>query len=309
MTVAARRTRSPQAPRYRSPSRSYCAASAFLVLSVYVPHVDEHREEKFSFNRAAWDERVGIHVSSEYYDNDSFVAGRIALRRFELMEIGPVNGKSLCHLQCHFGQDTLSFARLGAAVVGLDFSGRAIEAARKLAAEIGVDAEFVCSNVYDAVDVLGGRQFDVVYTGVGALCWLPDITRWAEVCADLVAPGGMLYLAEMHPFTEVMADEDLEAVNDYFTVREGVRMEGPGTYADWEAETDHNVTYEWTHPTSSVITAMLDAGLQIELFHEHDFTLFDRWRFLERRDDGIFHMPADRPRLPLMYSVRARKPE
>lgn len=263
---------------------------------------------RFSYNRAAWDERVPLHLASPFYDNAAFKAGRSALRPFEIDEVGDVEGKRLCHLQCHFGQDTLSWARLGASVVGLDFSAPAIEAARILAGEIDIDAEFVCANVYDAVDALQGRRFDVVYTGLGALCWLPDITAWAEVCASLVAPGGIFYLAEMHPFTEVMADEELVAVNDYFTQVDGIQMDGTGTYADWGADTEHNTTYEWTHPVSSVISALLDTGLQLELFHEHDFTLFERWRFLESHDDKTWRMPSDRPRLPLLYSIRARRP-
>ncbi|MBI2704753.1 MAG: class I SAM-dependent methyltransferase [Actinobacteria bacterium] len=265
-------------------------------------------DEAVAYNKAAWDERVALHVDSAYYDNESFKAGRNALRSFERDEVGDVTGKTLCHLQCHFGQDTLSWARLGASVVGLDFSEAAVDAARDLAAELDLEAEFVCSNVYDAVGALGSRQFDIVYTGIGALCWLPDIPRWAQACAELVAPGATFYLAEMHPITEVMADEDLVAVNDYFPSREGTRMEGPGSYADWAAPTENNTTYEWTHPVSEVIGALLDAGLQLELFHEHDFTLFERWRFLVVGEDFIWRMPADRPRLPLLYSIRMTKP-
>ncbi|MFN8039132.1 MAG: class I SAM-dependent methyltransferase [Acidimicrobiales bacterium] len=258
-------------------------------------------------NRAAWDERVPIHVASAFYDTESFLAGRSSLRDFEVDEVGDVEGRSLVHLQCHFGQDTLSWARRGARVTGLDFSAPAVGAARALAGQAGLDAEFVCADVYDAVDALGGRRFDVVYTGLGALVWLPDVDRWAQVCAELVAPGGFLYVAEFHPIGNVFHDERLEVGWPYFQP-EGARWEDPGTYTDPEAPTVNNATWEWTHPLGRVVTAVIDAGLQLELLHEHDHTLWARWPFLERHDDRSYRFPAGYPSLPLMYSLRARRP-
>ena len=269
---------------------------------------ERHTEDWRQLNRASWDERVAIHVASDFYDMAGFKAGRVALRPFEIEEVGPVDGRSLVHLQCHFGQDTLSWARLGATVTGLDFSSEAITAASALAADIGVDADFVAADVYDAVEALGNRQFDIVYTGLGALIWLPDIDRWAAVVAALLRPGGFLYLSEFHPIVETMADDSLTVLYDYFTRPAGTRYEEGGTYTDGDVETVHNVSYEWTHPISSVISALLAQGLQLELFREHDHTLWARWPFLEPRDDGTYWLPDDRPRLPLMYSLRARKP-
>ncbi|MEZ5141076.1 MAG: class I SAM-dependent methyltransferase [Acidimicrobiales bacterium] len=258
-------------------------------------------------NRAAWDERVPLHVASAFYDNASFLAGRSSLRGFEADEVGDVEGRTLVHLQCHFGQDTLSWARRGARVTGLDFSVPAIEAARALAGEAGLDAEFVVADVYDAARALGGRRFDVVYTGLGALVWLPDVARWAEVVAELVAPGGVLYLSEFHPIADVFHDERLEVGWPYFRP-EGARWEDAGTYTDPSAPTANNVTWEWTHPIGEVVTAIIEAGLRLELLHEHPFTLWRRWPFLERRDDFTYHLPSDHPSLPLMYSLRARRP-
>jgi len=272
------------------------------------PGGDQPGEDWRALNRDSWDERVGIHVASDFYDMAGFKEGRIALRPFEIGEVGPVGGLDLVHLQCHFGQDTLSWARLGARVTGLDFSPAAIEAATALAADVGIDADFVAADVYDAVEALGRRQFDVVYTGLGALIWLPDIERWAEVAASLVAPGGFVYLAEFHPITEVFADDSLTVEHDYFTRPGGTRYDVAGTYTDGDVETVHNVSYEWTHPVSAVVTALLDQGLQLELFHEHDHTLWARWPFLEPRDDGTYRPPVGVPRLPLIYSLRARKP-
>lgn len=259
--------------------------------------------EWFDANRAMWDERVPIHVDSAFYDNESFLAGRSPIRAFEHDELGAVAGKQLVHLQCHFGQDTLDWARRGANVVGLDFSGEAVRAATDLARRAGLDAEFVEANVYDAVDALGRRRFDIVYTGIGALIWLPDLRRWADVVAELLEPGGTLYLVEFHPITHVFADDDLTVEHSYWH-DEPMVWDDPGTYADMTAETTHNRSYEWNHGIGEVVSAVIDAGLHIDLLHEHDHTLMQRWPFLER-DGDTWHMPAGMPTLPLMYSLRA----
>ncbi|MFF8770608.1 class I SAM-dependent methyltransferase [Kitasatospora sp. NPDC015120] len=258
-------------------------------------------------NRANWDGRVPVHVASDFYDVPGFVAGREPLQDFELAEVGDVRGKSLLHLQCHFGQDTLSWARHGAAVTGLDFSRPAVEAATDLAARIGTDtARFVVSDVYDAVDALGGQRFDIVYTGRGALCWLPDITRWARTVESLLAPGGFLYLTEFHPFADTLAEDGRTVEYDYFH-SEGTVWDEAGTYTDGAmAPTAATVTVEWQHGIGEVVSALVAAGLRVEFLHEHDFTLFARFPVLEH--DGVFRFPAGQPRVPLMYSVRASKP-
>ncbi|MET8704687.1 class I SAM-dependent methyltransferase [Kitasatospora sp. NPDC004723] len=258
-------------------------------------------------NRANWDWRVPVHVASEFYDVPGFVAGKEVLRDFELAEVGDVSGKSLLHLQCHFGQDTLSWARRGATVTGLDFSRPAVEAATGLAGRIGADsARFVVSDVYDAVDALDGQRFDVVYTGLGALCWLPDITRWARTAAALVAPGGFLYLAEFHPFADSLGEDGRTVEYDYFH-REATVWDEASTYTDGEpAPTAATVTVEWQHGVGEVVSALAAAGLRIEFLHEHDFTVFARFPVLEH--DRVFRFPDGQPGVPLMYSVRASKP-
>ncbi|MEV8451445.1 methyltransferase domain-containing protein [Streptomyces sp. NPDC052095] len=262
-------------------------------------------------NRAHWDERVPIHAGSDFYDLASFRAGKEALRDFELAEVGDVTGRSLLHLQCHIGVDTLSWARHGAAqVVGLDFSEPAVETARSLAHELGFSpdrAAFVAADVYDAAQAVPDSSYDIVYTGVGALNWLPDIVRWAETAASLVAPGGFLYLAEFHPMTDCLDDgTGTRIAYDYFS-RDAWVDETPGTYADFDAPTVHNRSVEWTHPIGEVVSALAATGLRIEFLHEHDVSLFARFPTLERRDDGFYRFPADRPRIPLMYSIKASR--
>ena len=256
-------------------------------------------------NRALWDERVPIHVDGAFYDVDGFLAGESRLREFVLAELGSVNGLTLVHPQCHFGLDTLSWAREGATVTGLDFSAPAIAAARELARRAGIDAEFVHAEVYDAVQALGGRTFDVVYTGLGAMNWLPDVERWAQTMAALTAPGGRFYFAEFHPITEVFADDTLELTKSYFM--RGPRLyDEPGTYADPQAQTTQTRSVEWEHTIGDVVSALAAAGLRIEFLHEHDHTVSPRWPFLERQDDGSYRIPGDAVSLPLMYSLRAR---
>jgi SAM-dependent methyltransferase len=260
-------------------------------------------------NRAWWDERVPIHVGSAFYDVDGFRAGGSSLRPFEIEEAGDVAGKRLVHLQCHFGLDTLSWARRGARVTGLDFSAPAVEAARALAARAGIDAEFVQADVYDAVATLGGRRFDVVYTGRGALNWLPDVDRWAAVMAGLLAPAGRFYLTEAHPVANVFADDSLTVTHPYFKPDGFVWDDDGGSYAEPDAATTHNRTIEWSHPIGAVVTALAAAGLRIELLHEHERTFAIGWPFLER-DPGerLFRLPGDVPSLPLMYSLLATAP-
>jgi SAM-dependent methyltransferase len=256
-------------------------------------------------NRENWDGRVAVHAASEFYDLAGFRDGRSTLREFEVAEVGDVEGKRLLHLQCHMGQDTLSWARRGADVTGLDFSEAAVGQARALAAETGLAdrARFVVADVYGAVAALGGQRFDVVYTGAGALVWLPDLVRWAEVAASLVADGGFLYLAEFHPVTDVLGDDGRTVEYDYFAIG-GETYDFPYTYTDGPPLTQTR-SVQWQHRLGEVVTALAGAGLRIEFLHEHATTLFRRYPVLERTASG-WGFPPGRPRVPLMYSLRAR---
>jgi SAM-dependent methyltransferase len=267
----------------------------------------------YEANKALWDERVPIHVASEFYDNTGWLDGREALRPFEIAEVGDVAGRTLFHPQCHFGQDPLSWARLGATVTGLDFSEPAVAAARDLAARAGIDdARFVCADVYDASAAVDGATFDVVYTGLGALNWLHDIERWAATMASVCRPGGTLYLAEFHPFVGVFwAGEGEERAaaplvhrQDYFG-KIWHDDEGSGTYADLDAPTTHNETWERAWTLGEVVSAIAGAGFRLEFLHEHDHTLFPAFGFLEQHGDGTYRLPDGLPSLPMMYSVRA----
>jgi SAM-dependent methyltransferase len=257
-------------------------------------------------NLAMWDERVPIHLASEFYDLAGFKRGASSLQPFEANELGDVTGKELVHLQCHIALDTLSWARRGARVTGLDFSPRAVAAAQALASELGIAARFVCADVYDAPAALGQR-YDVVYTGIGALLWLPDIERWAAAVAALLRPGGTFYIVEVHPFVDVFADATFDVTNDYFHDPAGKLSEVTGSYADAAAPTAHNRSVEFRHPLGDVISALAGQGLVIEQLREWDHTAYARWPFLERKTTVEYHMPAGKPRLPLLYSLRASR--
>ncbi|MBO0831140.1 MAG: class I SAM-dependent methyltransferase [Actinobacteria bacterium] len=257
-------------------------------------------------NRANWDDRVPVHLASEFYDVDGFRAGAGSLRPFETAEVGDVTGKRLVHLQCHVGLDTLSWARNGALVTGLDFSDPAIEAAQSLAADLGIDASFVVADVYDAVKALGGRRYDIVYTGIGALVWLPDMTRWAVVVAELLEPGGFLYLVEGHPFAQTLDHaEGNSIVADYFDDQPRVD-DYPYSYTDGPALT-HTRHVLFQHGLGQIVTALAEAGLRIEFLNEHDFDTWRQFQSLEAAG-GLYRFPAGHPRIPMIFSLRATRP-
>ena len=268
--------------------------------------LDKHR----SANRASWDERVSIHVGSEFYDVAAFKEGKSSLKPVDVEALGDVRGRSLLHLQCHFGLDTLSWARLGATVTGIDFSPRAVEAARALSRETGIPGRFIECELYEAPIVLDER-FDIVYTGLGALCWLPDIRRWAEVVAHFLKPAGTFYIREGHPVLwslgEVGTKGVLEITQPYFEVVEPIRWEDDRDYADPEASLENRVTYEWNHGLGEIVTSLVGAGLRIEFVREHQECDWQPLPQMVRGADGFWRLPERPERLPLMYSIRAVK--
>ena len=261
-------------------------------------------------NRVRWDELVPIHARSDMYGVDTLKAGGIALDQIELDELGDVSGKSLLHLQCHFGLDTLSWARLGAMATGVDYSEPAVELARSLAEETGLEARFIHSNVYDLPDVLD-ETFDIVFTSYGVLCWLPDINAWAEIVARYLKPGGTFYIVEDHPFTWVFeanaGKTGIELTYSYFSGDKPHVFDEPGTYADEDADVKNTVTHEWNHPIGDIVTALIDAGLQIHFLHEHEVIPWKRFPFVEEAGDGIYRLPDDFPKLPLLFSIKATR--
>ena len=265
-------------------------------------------------NNRLWDTWTPIHVASPFYDVASFVDGRNAIRLSaeERDEVGPVEGLTLLHLQCHFGLDTLSWARLGATVTGTDFSEPAIEAAQALADQVGIAARFVRSDLYDLPSALEA-EFDIVYTSRGVLGWLPDIRRWAEVATHFVKPGGTFYITEIHPVANAFENTgtmpgELRLAYPYWEHATPLRFEVTGSYADRDANTGPLVEHGWDHSLGEIVTALVDAGLVIDSLREYDFC---GWQldYLVQSGDGRWRLPADSGgELPLFFSLRAHKP-
>lgn len=269
--------------------------------------------EYMAANRALWEEWTSIHERSDFYDVEGWKAGRHPLPGFVVDEVGDVTGKDLLHLQCHFGLDTLAWARRGARVTGVDFSDRAISLARSLAAEMDLDARFVRADVLALDQVLDG-DFEVVFTSFGVLGWLPDLDRWARVVARFLRPGGMLYLAEFHPFSQVMDDEGGTAPAlryRYFPSAEPLAFPTQGSYADPDAQVEQPVEYSWAHSMGEIVTSLAGAGLRIEFLHELPFTVFRAMPYLVESDDGSRTWRLPEPydgKLPLMFSLKATRP-
>jgi SAM-dependent methyltransferase len=264
-------------------------------------------------NQALWDEWTAIHETSAFYDLDSFREGGIRIRPYELEDIGPVVDQSLLHLQCHFGIDTLSWARLGARVTGADFSPAAIELASRLAIELGFpDARFVRSTIDDLPNVLI-EQFDIVYTSRGVLGWLPNIRDWARVVAHFVKPGGRFYITEIHPVAQVFEDEGVEPGElrlryPYWEHHDPLSFAVQGSYADPTAPMTATVEHGWDHGLGEIVTALIEAGLEIRSLREYPFV---DWPvpFLVEADDGTWRLPpGSAGELPLFFSILAMKP-
>lgn len=270
--------------------------------------VDRHRE----VNRANWDARVDIHLGSDVYgiqrfiDDPAFV-GEVV--RFDSAKVGDVAGKRLLHLQCHIGTDTIGWARLGAEATGTDLSPKSIEAARRLSEETGTPARFVEAELYDTRQVLA-ETFDVVYTGVGAISWLPNIGEWAEVIAAMLESGGTFFMREGHPIMWTLDDErddDLLVIRyPYFETREPIAWSEDFTYAG-EGVVSSPDTFEWGHGMGETIQALIDAGLRIDRVEEYDFLEWEFGPINQLGDDGRYRLAEGRERLPLMWSVLATK--
>jgi len=272
-------------------------------------------EDYRALNRASWDERAPAHAASPDYAVERFVADPGFLShvvRFDLPLLGDIAGLRGVHLQCHIGTDTISLARLGASMTGLDFSPAALAEARALAGRTLDDATFVEADVYDAASVLGAAAFDLVFTGIGALIWMPSIRRWAGVVTDLLRPGGRLFIREGHPMLWALDDsraDDLIVVDfPYFERAEPQVWDEGGTYVQTDVVFTHNRTHEWNHGLGEIVTALLDAGMELTGLTEHDSV---PWEALpgkmERTEDGEWRL-ADRPwRLAHSYTLQAVK--
>ena len=261
-------------------------------------------------NLSNWNRRAVLHARDETgtYDVAGFLAGRDKLHTIEAAEIGHVQGKRVAHLQCHFGLDTLSLARRGADVTGLDFSPVAIEAARDLAARVGLPATFVQADVYEAREHLQGL-FDLVFVTWGTICWLPDIHRWGAVVASLLAPGGFLYLADTHPSAMVL-DERGGRYEPTFAWR--TPKEKPDRFVESQTYTGDafpasSESFNWIHPLSDILGSLIGAGLRLDFLHEHEVLPYKLFPSMVPADNGFYRLPDGAVPFPLSFSLKMAK--
>jgi SAM-dependent methyltransferase len=260
-------------------------------------------------NLALWNEWTKINAASSLYRLEQFKKGENKLNPLEMDELGEVKDRTLLHLQCHFGMDTLSWAMLGAQVTGVDYSNEAIALAKSLSQELSIPAEFICSDIYDLTQVLD-KQFDIVYTSYGVLSWLWDIPTWAKIAAHFLKPGGTFYIAEFHPFAMLMDDESSEARLRYkYFDKEPIAFDVKGSYADHGAACAVGTEYDFPYTLADVVTSLLQAGLQLEYLHEFPFTVFEQLPYLVKKDEHYWVLPEGTPEFPLMFSIRAKKPK
>jgi len=264
----------------------------------------ENTHNYIEVNRELWDAKTKHHVASAFYDNEGFIKGRSSLNEVELALLGDVKGKTILHVQCHFGQDTLSLARLGAKATGADFSGEAIDTARKLNDQLSLDAQFICSDVYKLPEVLD-EQFDMVYTSYGVIGWLPDMDKWARVIANQLRPGGRLVFVEFHPIVWTFDNEFKYIQYSYFN-REPIIETLSGTYADRGADIKHK-EIGWNHDLAEVLQALINAGLSLTSFCEYDYSPYNCFANTVEIAPGKFQVKGLEGKIPMLYSLTAVK--
>lgn len=259
---------------------------------------------QFETNRTTWNKRVAVHAASGFYDLENFKKGKTSLNSYEIAALGNINNKRVLHLQCHFGQDTLSLSRMGAKCTGVDISDEGIKLAKQLNSELKLDAKFVCCNVLDTSKYLQ-EKFDIVFTSYGTIGWLPDLKPWAQMISERLKPGGFFYMVEFHPIPWMFDYNVSPPIMKYgYQQKEAIYEEYQGTYADKNSKMVSK-EYGWSHSLGEVISSLAEAGLQIEYLKEHDASPYDIFPELIENDKGMFELPNKM--YPLVFEVKATK--
>lgn len=264
-------------------------------------------DHRIASNKALWNELTTIHEESKFYDVDSFLNGKSTLKSIELGLLGSLNEKSLLHMQCHFGMDTLSLARLGAQVTGVDLSEKSIEVANKLAKKIKQEnANFICSNIYD-LDTVNNEKFDIVFTSYGVLCWLNDLDKWAKTIFNHLKSGGIFVIVEEHPLANIFeqVEDNLEIQYSYFD-KKTLELKVDGSYASRTAKIRQTVSYEWLHTLSEITNSLIENGLTIKQLNEYPFSMYQKFECMKEVEEGWWIYP-EAPELPLLFSIVASK--
>lgn len=255
-------------------------------------------------NKKWWNSITPVHATSSLYNVTQFKKGKTSLQPLEIKEVGSVRGKKLLHLMCHFGMDTLSWARKGAIVTGVDVSDTSIELAKKLSSETKIPATFLCSDIYKLESILH-EKFDIIFMSYGVLLWLSNIQKWADIISNFLKKGGTFYIVELHPFT-TMLSYDFKLAYNYFD--KGPYLDdADGSYTNWN-EKIKGVTYEWSYTMSDIINALLEAGLTIQYLHEFPFTMYEQFPGLMKKNTkGQYVLKDVKTQIPLLFSLKATK--
>jgi len=255
-------------------------------------------------NKKTWNKRTAVHVESEFYDNETFLNGRSSLNSIELDLLGDLKGKKVLHLQCHFGQDSISLSRLGAQVTGVDFSDVAIEKAREMAQKMEVDTSFICCDVYSLPEILN-EKFDIVFTSYGTIAWLPDINKWGSVVSHFLKSEGHFVFAEFHPVVWMFDSEFKSVKYHYFNV-EAIIEESEGTYTDG-GDDMRNTEISWNHAISDVVNSLINSNLELISLEEYDYSPYHCFANMVQDTPGEYVISTLKRRIPMVYSILARK--
>lgn len=258
----------------------------------------------FEINKKTWNKKVAVHAESDFYNLKEFKKGKSSLNKYELQGLGDVSNKSLLHLQCHFGQDTLNWARLGANCTGIDLSDEGIKLAIQLNEELKLDANFICCNVLDVSKHIS-EKFDIVFTSYGTIGWLPDLKPWAKMISERLKKGGVFYIVEFHPIAWMFDYTTSPPQLEYgYHQKEAIYEEYEGTYADINSKMISK-EYGWNHSLGEVVTSLINAGLTIEFLNEHDASPYNIFPGLEINNDGMYELSSKK--YPLIFELKAKK--
>lgn len=264
----------------------------------------ENQHDYIKINKQTWNNKTDVHIASDFYDVKGFLEGKSTLNAIELELLGDISGKKILHLQCHFGQDTMTFSRLGATATGIDLSDKAVERAKEFTGQLNLDTTFICCDIYDAPKYLD-EKFDIVFTSYGTIGWLPDLDKWAAVVSHFLKPNGKFVFAEFHPMVWMFDNDFKEVYYSYFNVETIVEDES-GTYADRYAEIQAQ-TITWNHPLTEVLNALINSGLEIQSFNEYDYSPYNCFRETEEFEPNKFRIKHLGNKIPMVYSLLATK--
>lgn len=255
-------------------------------------------------NRSSWNKRTDYHVKSDFYDLDGFLKGNTSLNSIELELLGDIKGKSILHLQCHFGQDSLSLGRLGAEVTGVDLSDKSIEKAKELSSQTGIEAEFICCDIYDLPKYLD-KKFDIVYTSYGVITWLPDMNKWSAIISQFLKPNGKFVFVEFHPVMWMFNDDFNEISYNYFNSGAIAETE-TGTYADTNAAITQD-SIMWNHSIGEVLTSLINGGIVINEFKEFDYSPYNCFNYTVEFEPKKYRIMHLKNKIPMIFAIVGTK--